>query len=217
MKFHLGRSPENLWYQEHLVKNTGLKEAEIIKKCKKGDHQAFNFLVKNYAPRLMGICLRYMGDRAAAEDVLQESFIRVFKSISKYKKTGSFEAWLSRITVTTALMELRKNKKRSFEAELDPGINGKHGQEAFVEIKMNEADILEMMDELPESYRIIFNLFVIEGYNHQEISTLLEIKESTSRTKLTRARRKMQEIYINKNKQGEILEQKKRTGYSKIS
>jgi len=172
-----------------------LTETKIIKYCKKGDERGFKSLVDRYAPKLMGICLRYMKDEFAAKDVLQESFIKIFEGISRYENTGSFEAWLCKITVRCALMTLRKQKKFLLHAEL----NNTHEeiyQDAEVEVDLDEADILEMIKQLPDHYRIIFNMYVIEGYNHAEISELLNIPESTSRTKLTRARRKMQEIYI---------------------
>jgi RNA polymerase sigma factor (sigma-70 family) len=185
----------NSLYPEVLVNNDTLKEAEIIKKCKQGDQQGFKALVESYAPRLMGICLRYMKDETTAKDVLQESFIRIFQNIGKYKKTGSFEAWLSRITVTSALMELRKKRKLPFHVELEQNHVEELKENVTAEMTLNKEDILEMIHELPDHYRLIFNLYVIEGYTHGEIATLLEIGESTSRTKLTRARQKMQEIY----------------------
>ncbi len=185
-----------------------MTEAEIIKRCKNGDQQAFRQLVDRYAPKLMGICLRYMHEEFAAEDVLQESFIRIFKSISSYKSTGSFEAWLSKITVRSALITLRKNKKLSFHLELNNN-HEKHYENAGIEIELDEADIIKMIGKLPEHYRIIFNMYVIEEFSHKEISELLEIPESTSRTKLTRARRKMQKIYLETS-------EKKKEIYNKV-
>jgi len=172
-----------------------LSEISIIKQCKRGNPKGFKALVDSYAPKLMGICLRYMKDEFEAKDVLQDSFIKIFHSISAYQNTGSFEAWLSRIAVTKCLMQLRKNKKQNFHIDYNSNNSTDIHQEAKIEIKLNEEDILEMLKELPDHYRIIFNLYVIEGYSHSEIAELLEIPESTSRTKLTRARRKMQEIY----------------------
>jgi RNA polymerase sigma-70 factor (ECF subfamily) len=176
-----------------------LKEAEIIKRCKKGDPKGFRALVDTYASRLMGVCLRYMEDEAAAKDVLQESFIRIFHNMDKYVKKGSFEAWLTRIAVTSALMELRKNKRFPFHVELEANHGNAIRENVHAETTLNEEDILAMIHELPEHYRVIFNLYVIEGFTHAEIADLLEIGESTSRTKLTRARQKMQEIYHKRN------------------
>ena len=144
----------------------------------------------------MGVCLRYMKEESVAQDVLQESFIRIFTNIKHYNKTGSFEAWLRRIVVTSALMELRKTRKQAFKVELESNHSDQLNENAPVEIKLDEADILEMINRLPDHYRLIFNLYIIEGFTHAEIADMLDIKESTSRTKLTRARIKMQEIYL---------------------
>ena len=134
-----------------------------------------------------------MQDESSAKDVLQDSFIKIFNNIENYKPMGSFEAWLVRITVTTSLMALRKKKNGySFLESFD--VDNWY-YEPDIELELNEEDILKMIQKLPDHYRVIFNLYVIEGYNHREIAKLLKIPESTSRTKLTRARKKMQEIY----------------------
>jgi len=172
-----------------------LTEAEIIKYCKEGNRNGFKELVDKYAPLLMGICLRYMNNEFDANDVLQESFIRIFKNIGNYKSNGSFEGWISKITVRSALIALRKRKSgiRFLEQVSN---NEEKTYEAEIEVNLNEEDILLMIQKLPEHYRIIFNMSVIEGYNHAEIAKLLNIPEGTSRTKLTRARKKLQEIYL---------------------
>jgi RNA polymerase sigma-70 factor (ECF subfamily) len=172
-----------------------LKEAEIIYYCKQGNHEAFKALVDKYASKLMGICLRYMQNEFEAKDVLQESFIRIFKSISVYESSGSFEGWLNKIVVRSSLMALRK-KKNGFAYLESIDSNEDWSYKPEIEIELNEEDILKMIHKLPEHYRVIFNMSIIEGYSHAEIAELLQIKESTSRTKLTRARKKMKEIYF---------------------
>jgi RNA polymerase sigma factor (sigma-70 family) len=194
-----------------------LKVAEIIKRCKKGDPKGFRALVDTYASRLMGVCLRYMEDEAAAKDVLQESFIRIFQNMEKYVEKGSFEAWLTRITITSALMELRKKKRLPFHVELEANHIEEWRENVHAEIKLNEEDILEMIHELPDHYRVIFNLYVIEGLTHAEIANLLEIGESTSRTKLTRARQKMQEIYSRRSAPLKGIEAEEKKEISRIS
>jgi RNA polymerase sigma-70 factor (ECF subfamily) len=170
-----------------------LTEAEIIKYCKSGDHKGFKFLIDRYAAKLMGICLRYMQNEFAAKDVLQDCFIRIFENITNYKPTGSFEAWISKIAVTSSLMALRK-KKNGF-AYLET-VQEERTYLPEIDLELNEEDILKMILRLPEHYRIVFNMSIIEGYSHAEIADILEINESTSRTKLTRARKMMQEIYL---------------------
>ena len=171
-----------------------MTEQEIIKYCQAGDRKAFKVLVDTYAPKLKGICLRYMKDEFSAQDVLQDSFIKIFKCINDYKCEGSFEGWMSKITVRSALQELRKRKHKIVYLEngtnhLEPRVD------ADIDLNLNENDILEMINSLPDHYRVVFNMHVIEGYSHLEISELLGIGESTSRTKLTRARKKIQSIY----------------------
>lgn len=171
-----------------------MEEVQIIKYCKAGNSRGFKELVDRYAPKLYGICLRYMGDEFEAKDVLQESFIKIFKNISKYEQTGSFEGWMSKIAVNSSLMALRKNKNHI--AYLEPIQETIDAYDTEIEDKLNENDIVEMIKKLPNHYRTIFNLAIIEGYKHSEIASLLNITESTSRTKLTRARKKMQDIYL---------------------
>ena len=171
-----------------------MTEAEIIKDCKRGNQKGYKALVDKYAPMLMGICLRYMQNEFAAKDVLQECFIKIFQNIPNYKPKGSFEGWISKIAVRSSLIALRK-KKNGF-AYLET-VQEEWKYDPKIEIELNEEDILKMIHMLPEHYRVIFNMSIIEGYTHAEIAKMLQIPESTSRTKLTRARRKMQEIYLN--------------------
>jgi len=138
--------------------------------------------------------MRYMQDDFAAKDVLQESFIKIFQNIDRYYDKGSFEGWLRKITVNTCLMAIRKQKNGFDILELSD-INNRQVK-PDVEFDLNEKDILKMIRQLPGQYRAIFNLFVIEGYSHAEIANLLQIKESTSRTKLSRARKLIQQIYL---------------------
>ncbi len=135
-----------------------------------------------------------MQDDFAAKDVLQESFIKIFQNIDRYYDKGSFEGWLRKITVNTCLMAIRKQKNGFDILELSD-INNRQVK-PDVEFDLNEKDILKMIRQLPGQYRAIFNLFVIEGYSHAEIANLLQIKESTSRTKLSRARKLIQQIYL---------------------
>lgn len=176
-----------------------MTEAQIIKACKAGDPDGFYQLVNKYAGRLFGICLRYMKDEDDAKDVLQEGFIKIFKKIESYKPTGSFEAWLSKVVVNQSLMELRKKKKQFLIIESEI-LSIDQIDNFDIEIELEEMDILEMLWELPDHYRIILNLAIIEGYSHEEISEMLKINVSTSRTKLGRARKKLQEIYLEKSK-----------------
>ncbi len=173
-----------------------MTEVEIIEYCKRGDSKGFKQLVDTYSSKLYGICLRYMNNEFEAKDVLQESFIKIFNSITHYECTGSFEGWMSKIAVNSSLMALRKNKYHFSPLEPLNDVKSTSSLSIDIENIMDESDILDMLMKLPHHYRVIFNLAVIEGYKHSEIAKILEIAESTSRTKLARARKKMQDIYI---------------------
>ncbi len=147
---------------------------------------------------LMGICLRYMKRKDRAEDVLQETYIHAFQKIEQFEGHGSLAGWLSRIAVTKSLKELRKRNPDLIE--LEPHHSARSIQQAAPIIEeMLAEDILDILNEIPEHYRVIFNLAIIEGYSHAEIAELLQIKESNSRARLTRARARVKEIFIKKN------------------
>ncbi len=172
---------------------SALTQKEIIQGCKDGREEAYRALVDIYAEQLMGTCLRYLRDSQKAEDVLQETYIRVFKSIHKYEEMGSLTGWLTKIAVNCCLKELKKNKRISAQEEELRFENSIELPEIYE--KLSAEDLLVMLDRLPEHYRIIFNLNIIEGYTHKEIADMLGIQISLSRTKLTRARKLLQEYY----------------------
>ena len=173
---------------------SALTQKEIIQGCKDGREEAYRALVDVYAEQLMGTCMRYMRDRQKAEDIVQETYIRVFKSMHRYEETGTLTGWLTKIAINGCLKELRKTKLISFKEEelsFDHSIAMPDVYE-----KLSAEDLLNMMDRLPGPYRIIFNLNIIEGYSHKEIAEMLGIEVSLSRTKLTRARKMLQEYYF---------------------
>lgn len=157
-------------------------------------------LVKQYAPRLLAICKRYSSNTESANDALQETFINVFKYINGFSGQGSFEGWLKRIAVNCSITFGKKFNKFHFhdEAEID---RSKNFQLPNIYGQMNKEDILQLLDQLPKSLYTVFNLAIIEGYNHKEIGEVLGISESTSRASLSRARNKLIEIIENENRQ----------------
>jgi RNA polymerase sigma factor (sigma-70 family) len=171
-----------------------LTQNEVIQGCKKGDERSYRYLVDAYADQLMGICVRYLRDHQKAEDALQETFIQVFRSIQKFDGAGSLAGWMYRIAVNCCLKELRKTRQLSFPEEETVFEQLIEWPEVYD--KLNAEDIMNLLDALPQHYRIIFNLNIIEGYSHKEISELLGIQGSHSRTKLTRAKKMIQEIYL---------------------
>ncbi|HEY1046109.1 MAG TPA: sigma-70 family RNA polymerase sigma factor [Bacteroidia bacterium] len=161
-------------------------EIDIIQKCIKGDNTARKLLYEQYKKKLMGISSRYCNTKEQAQDVLQESFIVIFTTIHKYKHTGTFEGWMSRITINTAI---KMNKKWDFRKSLTE-IN--HIEIPDLSInpvqKLQHDDLLTLVQNLPTGYRTIFNLYVIDGYTHEEISNLLGISTGTSKSQLSRAK-----------------------------
>lgn len=140
---------------------------------------------------MMAVCLRYAPDEATAEDMLQEGFIRVFEHLPSFRHEGSLEGWIRRIVVTTALKQLRKAKPTQ---ELTVQEDFKESSDVPDAItQLSEQEIIRLIGELPQGYRMVFNLFVLEGYRHHEIAELLAIEESTSRSQLVKARKWLQE------------------------
>lgn len=162
-------------------------EKELIEGCKKGNRQSFESLYKKYAGRLLAIAMRYSFTTFEAEDILQEAFIKIFNSIKSYEYKGSFEGWLKRIVVTTAINHYHKNKIK--QSQTDLYYTEEEGEDVVDIIsKMSTDELLEIIQTLPDGYRMIFNMYVIEGYTHKEISELLSISEGTSKSQLAKGR-----------------------------
>ena len=170
---------------------------KIIEGCKKGQRSFQKLLYDKYAPVLMGICMRYAYSTDEAEDVLQDSFVKIFKEISKFEKKGSFEGWLKRIVINTAITNYRKNQKRYNQQEID-SYNQQFHSTSMYETDYTHEELLKIIQELPDGYRIVFNLYAIEGYKHKEIAEILGIDVTTSKSQYSRAkkaiRKKMEEI-----------------------
>ena len=160
---------------------------EIIEGCQKGKPASQKVLYDTFAPKMYGVCLQYCKDHTEAEDCLQEGFIKVFNNIKKYRFEGSFEGWMRRIMVNTTIESFRKKKpESSFEDMTLIKIEDDIVDEEANEI--TEEEILEIIKELPPKYRMVFNLYVLEGLSHKEISEILDISEGTSKSNLSRAR-----------------------------
>lgn len=160
---------------------------KLIESCIKGDRVAQKAVYDRLAPRMFPLCIRYVGDREQAEDVLQDGFVTLFTHLNNYKGEGSFEGWARKIFVTTALMELRRKDalKMSDDLEVVKGMKTEvTGQIQNIGYK----DLINVITQLPPGFRTVFNMYAIEGYSHKEIGEILGISESTSRTQLSRAR-----------------------------
>jgi RNA polymerase sigma-70 factor (ECF subfamily) len=160
---------------------------KIIKAAKRGNPKAQRYLYEQYKVGLFTVCLRYSRDRLEAEDILHEGFIKIFKDLHQYTGKGSIEAWMRKVMVNTALQYLRKWKRDwqhvdSFEYE-----DAIQSQEVVFQ-KLGLEELTRMIQQLPDGYKIVFNLYVIEGYSHREIAELLGISENTSKTQLFKAK-----------------------------
>jgi RNA polymerase sigma-70 factor (ECF subfamily) len=163
----------------------------FIKRCVDNDSKAQEALYQQYAPKMFGICLRYTKNQMEAEDVLQEGFIKVFRCLKDYRNDGSLEGWIRKTMVNTAINFYRQRLKfqKDISLELSEPIN--HEDESALD-KLSAKELLTLITELPDGYRVVFNLSVIEGYTHKEIGEMLNISENTSKSQLSRARSVLQ-------------------------
>lgn len=158
-----------------------------IHKCLENNRESQQVLYKALAPKLMGVCRRYTRSRQEAEDCLQESFVKIFTNLPKFNGEGSFEGWARRITVNESLQFLRKNKKFDFMSDISDYHQVADNTGNAI-AKMNHDELLQLLNNLPEGKKVVFNLYVIEGYSHKEIGTLLGINENTSKAQLSKAK-----------------------------
>lgn len=160
----------------------GLKD--LIRQCKKQDRNAQEQLYRIYAAKLFGVCLKYSDSYQQAEDNLQDGFVTIFEKISQYKDEGSFEGWMKRVLINTALQKHRKQKVYGLT-------NEDNIPEEEVDVKTDDLSVdflLKCVQELPDRYRQVFNMYVMDGFSHREISEMLKITEGTSKSNLARAR-----------------------------
>lgn len=172
---------------------------KILRGCLSGNSRDQELLYRRYSAKLYGVCLQYSNSREEARDVLQESFIKIFTNLHTFRGGGSFDGWMRRIVVNTAL---EKHRNRYYLNKVDDLNNIHEPSNSPVDADMSglEAEeLLEFIQELPPKYRMVFNLFALEGYSHKEISDKLGISEGTSKSNLSRARQSLQkkvEIYM---------------------
>lgn len=173
------------------IKNNA-KFDTLLSKCLQNDRNAQFYLYEKYSKSIFGVCLRYAKNSTDAEDILQEGFIKVFKYLKDYSGKGSFEGWIRRIMITTALNYYKK--KNLLNKDVDPE-NTYYSLPANNEIlsAMTHKELLAMIRELPHGYQTVFNLNTIEGYSHKEISEIMNISVNTSKSQLSRAKHSLRE------------------------
>ena len=171
-------------------------EKELIAKAINNDAAAQRMLYSRYAPKMLSVCRQYIKDLQFAEDTLVNGFVKVFRHLAGFKHEGSFEGWIRRIMIRESISFLRKRQFVVYDDEVFE--RGQH-QVCIPENDLDIDDIQLLIDQLPDGYRTVFLLFIVEGYKHQEIAKILKISESTSKTQLFRARKILQEKLIAKN------------------
>lgn len=173
-----------------------LKEKLLIKKAIKKNREAQQLLFEQFSPKMLGVCRQYVKDLHHAEDLMLSGFLKVFIHLHKYKHEGSFEGWIRRIMVNTCISYLRK-KNRMDLSDQDETFNELASENLE---KTAVEDLQKLIDKLPDGYKMVFNLFAIEGYKHIEIAEKLAISENTSKSQLFKARKLLQSSYYKMNK-----------------
>lgn len=171
-------------------------DRKLIEGCIEGKRKAFALLYKRYASGMLGVCMRYCRNKAEAEDVLQEGFIKVFGSIASFRQAGSLEGWIRRIMVNTAIDHYHKLSRSGYPVSMED-YNGMEPEDeqpqpetdGFFADTLSEDDLMALIQQLPDGYRVVFNMYAIEGFSHQEIADTLNISVNTSKTQLFKARR----------------------------
>jgi RNA polymerase sigma factor (sigma-70 family) len=164
-----------------------INEKELVKRCLKNDSGAQELLYRRYASKMLGVCLRYAKNKMEAEDILQEGYIKVFNSLTSFQFKGSLEGWVRRIMVNTAINFYRSSLKYVQSLD-DDEMSDKNMPSITMNDLLTTKELLRIIQELPEGYRVVFNLFAIEGYSHKEIAEILGVSENTSKSQLSRAR-----------------------------
>jgi RNA polymerase sigma-70 factor (ECF subfamily) len=183
-----------------------ISDEQIINGCKNGKREAFNLLYKKYAALMLGVCMRYTPNRMEAEDVLQEGFIRVFRHIKTFEGRGSFEGWIRRIMVNAAINHYKANRKHQVYEPIEENEKAmaELNNEAISQVyegEFSKEELLQMISELPDGYRMVFNLYVFEEMPHKEIAAIMDFTESTSKSQLSKARKWLRTRIKEKQKQ----------------
>jgi RNA polymerase sigma factor (sigma-70 family) len=173
-------------------RNQNIIEIDLIRGCIEGNRRMQEELYRRMSPRMYAVCLRYAGNAEEAEDILQEGFIKVFKKLDSFRGEGSFEGWVRRIFVNTAIEHFRR--KRYLQPVTEKEESTIEGKSLSALDGLAEKDILALVRQLSPGYRTVFNMYVVEGYTHKEIGDMLGISEGTSKSQLSRAKVILQDM-----------------------
>ncbi|MBI4648862.1 MAG: sigma-70 family RNA polymerase sigma factor [Bacteroidia bacterium] len=182
-----------------------LNEEQIIAGCRKNDRKVQKMLYDIYASTLLGLAMRYVYDKAEAEDILQEAFLKIFINIKQYSGSGSFEGWMKRIVINTAIGNYRKNLKHYHHQDISEIKEAEMLDIPLTDIEYTNEELFLVLRELPAGYRMVFNLFAIEGFRHKEIAEMLEIDITTSKSQFSRARKLIQKKLYELSKEKVII------------
>jgi RNA polymerase sigma factor (sigma-70 family) len=166
-------------------------EQQLIERCLENNIRAQEELYKQYSRKMYGLCLRYAKNRPDADDILQESFIKIFFNLKNYKGAGSFEGWIRRTITTTAINHYKKFLRESRQLDVEEIVETEIMEES-IDDELGVEDLIGLLREIPDIQRLVFNLFVMEGYSHREIGQMLDIPENTSKSHMARAKRNLQ-------------------------
>jgi RNA polymerase sigma-70 factor (ECF subfamily) len=183
-------------------RNQNITESDLIKGCIDGNRRMQEILYQRFSPKMYAVCLRYAGTAEEAEDILQEGFIKIFKKLGSYRGEGSFEGWIRRIFVNTAIEHFRR--KRYLQPVTEREENTVEGKYLSILDDLAEKDVLALVQQLSPGYRTVFNMYVVEGYTHKEIADMLGISEGTSKSQLSRAKVILQDMvkqFIDQNRE----------------
>lgn len=176
------------------IRRPKMTDEQLLQGCIEKNLTAQKQLYDRFAKKMMGVCLRYASCNDEAQDILQDGFIKVFERITSYKASGSLEGWIKKVIVNTALDNYRKRKHERELLEID--INDTHYSSSYNDgpDAISAKELLGIIQQLPSGYRTVFNLYAIEGYDHREISEILSISESTSKSQYSRAKAHLQKM-----------------------
>src|SRR5664280_1894036 len=165
-----------------------MSDRQIIELCVRHERKAQQILYDKYSHFLLGVCMRYATDKTEAEDILQDSFLKIFTNIKDFSGTGSFIGWLRKVAVNTAITHYHKNLKYRYHVDIEEFVSTETGVMSFEEDYFTSDELYMVLNELPAGYRMVFNLYAVEGYKHKEIAEMLGIDTNTSKSQYSRAK-----------------------------
>jgi len=183
----------------NVADNHNITESDLIRGSINGDRRMQELLYKTFSAKMYGVCLRYAGNAEDAQDILQEGFIKVFRNLDRFRAEGSFEGWIRRIFVNTAIEHYRRTVNMYPVSESQENNVEDKDWSAFDKLAVK--DLMKLIQELSPGYRAVFNLYVVEGYTHKDIAAMMGISEGTSKSQLARAKAILKNVITGKQKE----------------